>query len=67
MHRPDVLLDELRRGFGIVLPLNLVRRMRFFAWTTDLRYNWGRLDMGETVASLKTIKAIFTWVEEQLP
>ena len=66
MHRPDVLLGELR-NLGISLPLEIAKRMRRFDWTTDLRYETGRLDTGETIGFLKTAKAIFDWVEGQLP
>lgn len=66
MHRPEILLGELR-DFGIALPLDLARRMRRFDWTTDLRYETGRRDTGETIAVLKTAKFIYDWVEDQLP
>src|SRR5262245_16428830 len=66
MHRPDILLGELR-DLGIALPLDLAKRMRRFDWTTDLRYETGRRDTGETIAFLKTAKAIYDWVEAQLP
>jgi HEPN domain-containing protein len=66
MHRPEVLLGELR-DLDIYLPLDIVKRMRRFDWTTDLRYETGRRDTGETIALLKTAKAIYNWVEGQLP
>lgn len=66
MHRPDVLLGELR-DLGTALPLVLAKRMRRFDWTTDLRYETGRRDTGETTAFLSTAKAIYDWVEGQLP
>jgi len=66
MHRPDVLLGELR-NLGVAFPLVLARRMRRFDWTTDLRYETGRRDTGETTAFLSTAKAIYDWVEGQLP
>lgn len=66
MHRPDVLLGELR-NLGVALPLVLAKRMRRFDWTTDLRYETGRRDTGETVAFLNTAKAIYEWVEGELP
>ena len=66
MHRGEVLLGELR-NLGIQLPAEIARRMRRFDWTTDLRYETGRRDTGETVAFLKTVRAIFDWVEGQLP
>jgi HEPN domain-containing protein len=66
MHRPDVLLGELR-DVGVSLPLEIAKRMRRFDWTTDLRYETGRRDTGETIALLKTAKIIYDWVERQLP
>ncbi len=66
MHRPDVLLEELR-NLGVALPLDIAKRMRRFDWTTDLRYETGRRGTGETIGFLKTAKAIFDWVEGQMP
>jgi hypothetical protein len=66
MHRPDVLLGELRK-LGVLLPLELAKRMRRVDWTTSLRYETGRLDTGETIGFLKTVKAIYDWVQGQLP
>ena len=66
MHSPDVLLGELR-DLGISLPLEIAKRMRRLDWTTDLRYETGRRDTGETVAFLNTVKAIYDWAEDQLP
>jgi len=66
MHRPEVLLGELR-NLGIALPPKIAKRMRRFDWTTDLRYETGRRDTGETIGFLKTAKAIYNWVEGQLP
>ena len=65
MHQQDVLLGKLR-DLGIELPLVLARRMRRYDWSTDLRYETGRRDTGETTAFLKTAKAIYDWVEGQL-
>ena len=65
MHRPDILLGELR-NLGVALPPTLAKRMRRFDWTTDLRYETGRRDTGETSALLKTVRAMYKWVEGQL-
>lgn len=65
-HRPEVLLGTLRQ-LGAALPPRLAIRMRRFDWTTDLRYETGRRDTGETTAFLRTAKAIYDWVEGQLP
>lgn len=66
MHRPDVLLGELR-NLGVALPLDLARRIRRFDWTTNLRYETGRRDTGETIGFLNTAKTIYDWVQDQLP
>ena len=66
MHRPEVLIGELRR-LGTVLPLSITKRMRRYHWTTDLRYEAGRRDLGETIAFLNTAKAVHNWVEGLLP
>ena len=66
MHRPDVLLGKLR-DLGVTLPLELAKRMRRFDWTSDLRYETGRRDTGETIAFLRTAKAIYDWAEGQIP
>ncbi|HEX8202100.1 MAG TPA: hypothetical protein VF590_16615, partial [Isosphaeraceae bacterium] len=66
MHRPEVLLGELRT-LGVSLPLDLAKRMRRFDWTTDLRYETGRRDTGETIALLSMAKAIYDWAQGQLP
>ena len=65
MHRPDVLLGELR-ALGVRLPAKIAKRMRRFDWTTDLRYETGRRDTGETGAFLRTAKIIREWAGGQL-
>ena len=64
-HRPEVLLDRLRE-VGVALTPEIARRMRRFDWTTDLRYETGRKDTGETNALLNTARAIYEWVEPQI-
>ncbi|MGD9646723.1 MAG: HEPN domain-containing protein [Pirellulales bacterium] len=67
MHRTEVLLGKLR-DLGVSLPARLVPRVRrAAAWTTQLRYETGRSDTGETRAFLKTAKAVYDWVEGHLP
>jgi len=67
MHRADILRGELR-NLGVTLPLAIAKRMHNrFEWTTDLRYETGRRDTGETTAFLTKAKAIYEWVEGQLP
>ena len=65
VHRPEVLLDILRSK-GVRMPLSLVRRFRRFPWSTDLRYETGRRDTGETRAFLRTAKETYEWVEKYL-
>jgi hypothetical protein len=64
-HRAEVLLDRLREQ-GVVLTVDLAKRMRRFDWTTGLRYETGRKDTGETNGLLRTARAIYEWVEGQI-
>ncbi len=64
-HRPEVLLDRLR-DLDIALTPELARRMRRFDWTTEMRYETGRRDTGETNALLNTARAIYEWVRPQI-
>ncbi|MBY0523326.1 MAG: HEPN domain-containing protein [Gemmataceae bacterium] len=66
MHGPEVLVGILR-DMGILMPLKRVKKFRKATWTTELRYETGRKDTGETRAFLKTAKDTYQWVEEQLP
>jgi hypothetical protein len=66
MHRAEVLLGVLR-DLGVALSLKLAKRFRKATWSTELRYQTGRMDTGETRAFLKTAKETYRWVEEQLP
>jgi hypothetical protein len=65
-HRPDILLGILRNQ-GISLTVELAKRMRRFDWTTDLRYETGRKETGETNGLLRTASMIYQWVEGQIP
>ncbi|MFO0905264.1 MAG: HEPN domain-containing protein [Pirellulales bacterium] len=65
MHRPELLIGELRE-LKVELPLEIARRMRRFDWRTDLRYETGRRDTGETIAFLRTAKEIYDWVAGQI-
>lgn len=64
-HRAEVLLDRLREQ-GVFLTVDLAKRMRRFDWTTDLRYETGRKDTGETNGLLRPAIAIYEWVEGQI-
>jgi len=64
MHDHEILSGVLR-DLGIKIPLDLARRLRRWKWATALRYETGRRDTGETVAVLRTAKAVYNWVEEQ--
>ena len=65
-HRAEVLLDRLRER-GVFLTVELAKRMRRFDWTTGLRYETGRKDSDETTGLLRTARAIYEWVEGQIP
>ena len=64
-HRVEVLLDRLRER-GVALTPELAKRMRRFDWTTNLRYEVGRKDTGETNGLLRTARDIYHWVEGQI-
>ena len=62
---PKTLLQELRI-LGIRLTPELAKRMRRFDWTTDLRYETGRRNRGETRGFLRTCVEIRDWVKGEL-
>lgn len=66
MHRFEVLL-ALIRDMGVELPTPLARRLHRFPWDTNLRYETGRRNNGETRGFLQTVKLILDWVESHLP
>jgi HEPN domain-containing protein len=66
MHAPEILGGILKE-LGRPVPLDLVKRLRRSGWSTALRYESGRTDTGETRGFLRTAKAVYDWVEEQLP
>jgi hypothetical protein len=65
-HRPEVLLGRLRQR-GVFLTPELAKRIRRFDWDTNLRYETGRRDSGETNALLCIAKEILEWTEAQFP
>jgi hypothetical protein len=65
-HKAETLLDRLRER-GVALTPELAKRMRRFDWTTDLRYEIGRRDTGETNGLLRTAREVYHWVEGQMP
>jgi hypothetical protein len=65
-HRPEVLRGKLG-DLGIFLTPRLAKRMRRLDWTTDLRYETGRKNTGETNGLLRTAREIYNWVEAQIP
>ena len=64
-HKSEPLLERLRER-GVKLTTELAKRMRRFDWTTDLRYEIGRKDTGETNGLLRTARMIYEWVEGQI-
>lgn len=62
MHDLEALRGRLRR-LNRTIPLEINRRLRRSTWSTALRYESGRGDTGETVAFLKTARAIIDWVD----
>lgn len=67
MHKSEVLLEVLRE-LGVTISPELAKRhIRFVkTWATDLRYELGRRETGETRGFLKTVEAFFIWAEVEL-
>ncbi len=66
MHQPETL-GSILKDRGRPISPDLVKRLRRSKWTTALRYETGRRDRGETRGFVKTAKALYDWVEGQLP
>ena len=65
MHNPETL-GAILKDLGRPIPLAVVKGFRRFGWSTALRYESGRIETGEARGFLKTAKATYDWVEEQL-
>ena len=66
MHQAEVLAGELRK-LGVSIPIPILKRLRRFQWSVDLRYQHGRKDTAETRGMLRTAKELCDWVGGQLP
>jgi HEPN domain-containing protein len=65
MHAAEIL-GGILKDLGRPIPLDLVKKFRRSGWSPALRYETGRTDTGQTRWFLKTAKAAYDWVEEQL-
>jgi len=65
MHDFEVLAGLLK-DLGQPIPLRFVRKLRRYAWSTDMRYETGRRPPGETRGFLKAAKEVGDWVKGQL-
>jgi hypothetical protein len=59
-------LKELLRKRSIRLPSPLSEELRRTAWSTDLRYEIGRIDAAEAVAFVSLARQVLEWAEEML-
>lgn len=59
------LLEELA-GRGIYLPVPLKKRLTNSTWSTDLRYDSGTVDHGETRGFLKLAAQVLAWIEGEI-
>ena len=59
------LLEELA-GQSIYLPDDMKKRLMNATWSTDLRYDSGTVDHGETRGFLKTAAQVLAWVESEI-
>jgi HEPN domain-containing protein len=65
-HRFENLRAELRNEFAIELPREVVRKLKGNRWSTDLRYETGRRETGQTKAFLKAAGLLYNWVQGQM-
>ncbi|MBA3316448.1 MAG: HEPN domain-containing protein [Planctomycetota bacterium] len=66
MHSPEIL-NGILKEFGRPLPLELVKKLRRFNWSTGLRYEIGHKPIGETRGFLRAAKLVYDWVKGELP
>ena len=67
MHEYAILIENLprpRQGEG--WPPLLLKRLRRSIWSTDIRYDSGKFDHGETRAILNTAAEVLRWVEGEI-
>ena len=67
MHEYAILIENLprpRQGTG--WPPLLLKRLRRSIWSTDIRYDSGKFDHGETRAFLNTAAEVLRWVEGEI-
>jgi leucyl-tRNA synthetase len=65
MHYPEHLKEELK-NLDCLLPIDLVKRLRRFEWSTNLRYESGRRPAGEVRGYLKTAAATIEWAKGEM-
>jgi HEPN domain-containing protein len=66
MHNFEALAAILR-NLGVALPAEVTKGIRKSTWSTNLRYETGRMDTGETRAFYRTAQLVYDWVEGELP
>jgi hypothetical protein len=64
-HNYEVLADHLKQA-GSSVPPGLLRRCIKSAWSTDLRYEVGRIETWRARAFLELAEALIAWVERSL-
>lgn len=65
MHSSEILLGILK-DLGKPIPPKLASQLRRGNWSTDLRYESGRIPTSETRGFLKTAQATYNWVKGEL-
>jgi HEPN domain-containing protein len=60
-------LAALLKAVACPVPIDLVKRFRRSGWSTDLRYEHGRTDTGETRGFLRTAQMTYDWVKGLSP
>ena len=65
MHYPENLKEELK-NLRRPIPIDLVKRLRRFEWSTDLRYESGRRPRSEVRGYVKVATTVIEWVKGEM-
>ncbi|MCE9590218.1 MAG: HEPN domain-containing protein [Planctomycetes bacterium] len=65
MHNFEVLKDELHK-MGCEVPMDLVRLLRRYRWSTNMRYDHTRRPTSEARGFLKAAERVYNWGKEEL-
>ncbi len=65
MHDFEILAGELRK-FNFAIPQSLTRKFRRYPWSTNLRYETGRIPNSEARGFVKFANEFHEWMKGEL-